>query len=115
MITKKTAKKYFGKEDAIGKTLGFNNNTEVYKVTGVIEDIPSNSHFHFDMFGSMTGLQQAKSDSWMEGNFYTYLLLKPGADYKKMEAKFPDMVAEIYGSANTATDGVKPSTIQNKR
>ncbi len=55
VITRKTAEKYFGKEDAIGKTLGFNNNTEMYKITGVMEDIPSNSHFHFDMFASMVG------------------------------------------------------------
>src|SRR6478609_7795552 len=69
VITKSTAEKYFGQEDAIGKTLGFNNNTEFYKVTGVIKDVPVNSHFHFDMFGSMTGFADARSDSWMGGGF----------------------------------------------
>lgn len=97
VITKTTAQKYFGKEEAIGKTLGFNNNTEVYKVTGVINDVPANSHFHFDMFGSMTAWEQAKSDSWMYGNFYTYLLLKPGTDYTKMESKLPGMVQKYMG------------------
>ena len=96
VLTKETAEKYFGREDAIGKILSFNN-IESYKVTGVIENVPANSHFHFDMFGSMTGSKQAKSDSWMGGNFHTYLLLKPGADYKKMEAKFPAMVAKYMG------------------
>jgi putative ABC transport system permease protein len=97
VLTQKTAEKYFGKEDAIGKTLGFNNNTEFYKVTGVIKNIPSNSHFHFDMFCSMTGWQDAKSDSWMNSPFHTYLLLKSGTDYKKMEVKFPAMVAKYMG------------------
>ena len=97
VITKSTAQKYFGKEDAIGKLLGFNNNTEFYKVTGVIKDIPANSHFHFDMFGSMTGFKDATSDSWMGGNYYTYLLLKPSTDYNKMEARFPAMVAKYMG------------------
>jgi putative ABC transport system permease protein len=97
VITKSTAGKYFGREDAMGKLLSFNNNAETYQVTGVIEDLPSNSHFHFDMFGSMTGWEPANSDSWMYGNFYTYLLLKPGTDYKKMEARLPAMVAKYMG------------------
>ncbi len=97
VITKAIAEKYFGKEDAIGKTLAFNNNTESYKITGVIADMPSNAHFHFDMFGSMTGVDQAKSDSWMFGNFSTYLLLKPGANYAKIESRFPGIVEKYMG------------------
>ena len=97
VLTKTTAEKYFGTEDAIGKTLAFNNNTELYKVTGVINDVPSNSHFHFDMFGSLESWDQAKSDSWMQGQFYTYLLLKPGTDYAKLQSKLPAMVTKYMG------------------
>jgi putative ABC transport system permease protein len=97
VITKHTAKKYFGDESAIGKIIGFNNNTESFKVTGVIADIPFNAHFHFDMFGSLTGVENSRSDSWLFGNFYTYLLLKPGTDYQKLEAKLPGMVAKYMG------------------
>src|SRR5262249_55946672 len=97
VLTKKTADKYFGNEDPIGKMLAFDNNTNLYKVTGVIHELPSNSHFHFDMFGSMSSWDQAKSDSWMYGSFYTYLLLKPGTDIKKMEARFPSMVKKYMG------------------
>ena len=97
VITESTAKKYFGEENAIGKMLGFNNNTETYKITGVINDIPSNAHFHFDMFGSMLGWKPAFSQSWMESSFYTYLLLKPGSNYKAMESRFPAMVAKYIG------------------
>ena len=97
VITKQAAAKYFGKENAIGKTLGFNNNTEFYKVTGVIENIPANSHFHFDIFGSMTGWKDANSDSWMDGGYHTYLLLRPGTDITKIEARFPDLVAKYMG------------------
>lgn len=97
ILSKSTAEKYFGKEDAMGKTLSFNDNADVYKVTGVMRDVPSDSHFHFDMFGSMTGWSDAKSDSWMYGGFHTYLLLKPGTDLKKMEARFPAMVEKYMG------------------
>jgi putative ABC transport system permease protein len=97
VITKSTAEKYFGKENAIGKTLAINDNTNKYNVTGVIEDIPANSHFHFDMFGTMIGFQQANSDSWLGGSFHTYLLLKSGTDLKKMEARLPAMVEKYMG------------------
>jgi putative ABC transport system permease protein len=114
VITQKTAEKYFGKEDAIGKTLGFNNNTEMYKVTGVMENIPSNSHFHFDMFGSMTGWDPAKSDSWMDGNFHTYLLLKPGADYAAIESRFPAMVEKYIGPQIQRSMGLSLSQFRTK-
>jgi len=99
VITKATAIKYFGNENAVGKTLGvsIDNKTQAYSVTGIIEDIPSNSHFHFDMFGSMTGWEGATSNTWLGSSYYTYLLLKPGTDHKKMEAKFPQMVEKYMG------------------
>jgi putative ABC transport system permease protein len=96
VITKSAAEKYFGSVNAVGQVLTFNNN-EPYKVTGVIKDIPANAHFHFDLLGSMAGREEAKSDSWMWGNYYTYLLLNSDADYKKMEARFPAMVEKYMG------------------
>jgi putative ABC transport system permease protein len=97
IITKALAKKYFGNEDPIGKTLNFPDDHAVIKITGMIDKVPSNSHFHFDMFASMAGLDAAKSDSWMGSNFFTYLLLKPGYDYKKLEAKLPNTVKKYMG------------------
>ncbi len=98
VITQSTAKKYFGAENAIGKTILLTaDDDRPYQVTGVIKDIPSNSHFHFDLFGSMTGFADATSDSWMYGGFHTYLLLKPDSEIKKMEARFPEMVRKYMG------------------
>ena len=74
----------------------------------------ANSHFHFDMFGSMTGWEQARSDSWMYGNFYTYLLLKPGTDYKKMQAKFPAMVEKYMGPQIQRDMGLSLSQFRTK-
>ncbi|HSN09162.1 MAG TPA: ABC transporter permease [Hanamia sp.] len=98
IISKAIAKKYFGNEDPLGKTLVFpDNKNAAFKVTGLIDKVPSNSHFHFDLFASMAGLDEAKSDSWMGSNFFTYLLLKKGADYKKLESKLPEMVEKYMG------------------
>lgn len=98
VITEELAKKYFGNEEPIGRTLTFkSNNNALFKITGVIKKIPFNSHFHFDMFGSMATLPEAKGDSWMESGYYTYLLLQKGFDYKKLEAKLPNMVEKYMG------------------
>src|SRR5664279_3151178 len=114
IITRKTAEKYFGKEHAIGKTLGFNDNKEMYKVTGVIENIPANSHFHFDMFASMAGWEPAVSDSWMVGYFQTYLLLKQNADYASIQSRFPAMVEKYMGPQIQRDMGMSLSQFRTK-
>ena len=98
VISKSLAKKYFGSEDPIGKTLFFNEEKNIsYKVTGLIDKVPANSHFQFDLFVSMLSLDDARSNTWMGSNFFTYLLLKKGADYKTLEAKLPGMVQKYMG------------------
>ncbi len=92
VITEAMANKYFGNADPIGQILTFKDWGQAYKVTGVIDKIPDNSHFHFDLFGSMASLEDAKGTSWLESNYYTYLLLRDGQDYKKLEAKMPQLV-----------------------
>lgn len=115
VITEKTAEKYFGKEKAIGQTLIFTpTDNQPYKVTGVIKNMPENSHFHFDMLGSMTGWPESKSDSWLSGGYHTYLLLKPGADLKKVEAHFPGMVEKYMGPQIQKEMGLSLSEFRNK-
>ncbi len=98
VLTQSAAEKYFGEQDAIGKTILLTaQDNQPYVVTGVIEDIPTNSHFHFDLFGSTAGFADAKSDSWMYGGFHTYLLLTPGSDLDRLEARFPAMVEKHMG------------------
>ena len=95
VITKEIAKRWFGSDNAIGKIVAYNGTP--FTIAGVMEKTPANAHFHFDMLGSMESVAQAKSNSWMESNFFTYLLLKPGTDYKKLEAKMPAMVEKYMG------------------
>ena len=98
VMTQSTAKKYFGNEDAIGKTIIVTaDDNKPYIVKGIIKDIPVNSHFHFDIFASMASNERASEDTWMSGGFHTYLLLKPGTDIKQMEAGFPAMVKKYVG------------------
>jgi putative ABC transport system permease protein len=96
ILSQKTAQKYFRYEDPVGKTLRLNDRTD-YMVTGVFEEIPDNSHFHFDVLISMTSLEESKSQSWMSQNFQTYILLHKGADPASLEAKFPALLIKYMG------------------
>jgi putative ABC transport system permease protein len=95
VLTKETAGKYFKDEDPMGRTLMINN--DAFKVTGIMENIPANSHFHFDLFASLSNLPYAKDPSWLSSGMFTYLLLKRGFDSKRLEAKLPGMVEKYMG------------------
>ena len=96
ILSRNTAQKYFGDEDPVGKTLRLNEETD-YMVTGVFEEIPGNSHFHFDVFVSMDSLAESKNKIWMSQNFQTYILLHEGADPANVETKFPEMLIKYMG------------------
>ncbi len=113
VITKEQASKFFGNEEPIGKLLNFGNN-DLYKVTGVIDEIPQNSHFHFDMFGSMLSFKEANKPTWMESNFFTYIVLKNGYNYKKLEAKLPGMVEKYMGPQILQDMGMSLSQFRTK-
>lgn len=92
VLSETAARKYFGKTDAVGKIITFKDWNKTLRVTGVMKDIPSNSHFRFDLLGSMASVDEAKANSWMTSEFFTYLVLPEGYDYKKLEAKLPATV-----------------------
>ena len=98
VITKSLARKYFGNENPIGKVISFKEGDKsAFKVTGVISRVPVNSHFHFELFASMVSLPESKEPTWMSSNFYTYLVLQDGYDYKRLEAKLPGLVDKYIG------------------
>jgi putative ABC transport system permease protein len=88
VITERTALKYFNTTNAVGKIFTFND-TAQYKVTGVIQNVPKQSHFNYDFFLSMSSLPESRTTVWFSSNFNTYILLRRGADSKAFEAKFP--------------------------
>jgi putative ABC transport system permease protein len=92
VISESAAKKYFGTADVLGKFIDVKeNNSTLYKVTGVIRDMPENSHFHYDFLFSMDNVDYG-FNNYLSHNFHTYLLLKPGVSIKEMESKFPEYI-----------------------
>jgi putative ABC transport system permease protein len=110
VITHSTAEKYFGKEDPIGKP--FHYNDEDYIVTAVLKDIPANSHLQFHILLNYEKYIQttngAANTSWGWSDFYTYLLLKPGASANALQAKMPAF-ANRYMGEQMKKDGFSAS------
>jgi putative ABC transport system permease protein len=75
VITQTAAKKYFGNEDPVGKTVKVGG-TKDFLITGVAEDAPDASQIQFDFVGSFTTLNASKEEKWSEANYITYLLLR---------------------------------------
>jgi len=102
------AKKYFGQEDPVGKTLTIHDGGRLIplQVTGVFEDYPVNSHLRFDMlvsyktFGRILGTYGGPRDpmetDWRWTDFYTYVLLKNKADLAGLDQKLPAFIDKYY-------------------
>ena len=94
VITETTAQKYFGSTNVVGKTIETNEAPpNLYKITAVLKDMPTTSHFNFDFIFSMDNLKYPFGD-YLSQNFQTYLLLKPGTDPKAFEKNFVQFTAK---------------------
>jgi putative ABC transport system permease protein len=93
VLTQSLAKKYFGDEDPVGKTIEMQatGEKEFFKVTGVMEDIPQNSHFRFDMLISMKTVYPEPSLGWTWNNYATYVTLEEGVTQSLMEEKLVEI------------------------
>ncbi len=87
VITESVAKKYFNTTDVIGKTIAQADDTTALVVGAVIEDMPSQSHFHADFFLSLASNASARSTNFNQFTFHTYVLLKSGSQKSELEAK----------------------------
>lgn len=91
VLTASTATKYFGNEDPLGKVL--NTDFGEFTVTGVVEDVPRNSHFEFDFLSSLRGLPFIfQNENFVGFSTHIYVELNEKSDPSAVEAKFPQMV-----------------------
>lgn len=97
VISQELAKKYFGDQDAVGKTMKLEK--EDYTVRGVFAPLPAHFHLDFNYLISLSsaGIKPERMEKWTWSQFYTYVKLKPGADYRQLEQKFQAHIKkEIY-------------------
>ncbi|HUX94929.1 MAG TPA: ABC transporter permease [Bacteroidales bacterium] len=97
VLSESTAKKIFGDENPIDKTLKIGSDTVLFTVTGVMADVPGNSHFEANMLSSYMTNSRSNDPGWMNNNIATYLLLKPNSSYLTVNDKFKDLVIKYIG------------------
>jgi putative ABC transport system permease protein len=106
VLSEAGAQKYFGSADPIGQALVLDGKYTL-KVTGLMRNIPENSHFHGDILISMSTFSGRLYGDWDQnwGNFnwFTFFLLKPGADPARLEARLPAFVKEKAADVEKTT------------
>jgi putative ABC transport system permease protein len=95
VITRDTALKYFGDEEALGKNISTPQGE--FMVSGVCENVPKNSHMEFDFAGSLNLLGLNRQPNYISFSVYTYIVLRDGTDPRSIEAKMPALV-ELYAA-----------------
>ena len=97
VLSESTAKRIFGNENPIDKPIRIGSDTVRFIITGVMADIPQNSHFEANLLRSFMTNPQAKSTVWMNNSYSTYLLLKPNSSYKTVDSKYPELLQKYVG------------------
>ncbi len=111
VLTESTAKKYFSNENAIGKALKIGNDSNLYKVTGIMQDCPSNSQIKFDFLASFSslGITSDYEKTYWDANYTTYLLLRNENAINTLQAKLPAfMKKEMQGQGATVNFYLEP-------
>ena len=87
LITASKLDQYFPEGNPIGKSIAMNNDSTLFRVTGVVEDAPVNSQFFYDFIGSYSSDDRSRSVNWFSMWMQTYFLVRPGTDQKALEDK----------------------------
>lgn len=102
VLTESAAKKYFGNEDPMGKIIRFETKLELH-VTGIIADVPDQSHFKFDFMGSMSSLRSTFGGNlprtWVWNPCWTYLVLNENIQPSALEKQFPGFIQKYFHDA----------------
>ncbi len=111
VISEMIAKKYFNSVDPVGKEMIIND-SQNYKITGVFRNIPSQSHFNFDIFVATSENPFSRDDNWLSENWNTYILVKKNASITKLNTEIDAMMdryvgPELQGVVNMTLDQFK--------
>ena len=98
VMTEEYARKYFGDAEPLGQKVTVESDTVIYTVTGVIRDVPDNSHIKFDILASLSSFPgMANNQFWISHSFYTYIVVSDGTQKDALEEKLQGMVIKYVG------------------
>ncbi len=95
VMTRATAEKYFSNlADAVGKIVNYEDGTP-YRISGIIENAPVNSHFHYGMLCPLSSWEWKYPGFWLAHYMYTYIVLQKDCSPRQLEAKFPSLIEKF--------------------
>jgi len=97
VVSESTAKRIFGDENPIDKAIKVGSDTVRFTVSGVMADVPENSHFKANLIASFMTNPRSRYPVWLSNSFATYLLLKPNSSITNVDAKIPDLLVKYVG------------------
>ena len=98
LLTEAYAKKYFVEKDPMGRQMAIGQDSLLYTVTGILENVPSNSHLQFDMLGSMSTYERWNGNKWVGSDKnYTYVVLDKNADAAAFEEQIQEIIPKYIG------------------
>jgi putative ABC transport system permease protein len=97
VLTEDMKKKYFGEIDPMGKLMVIGGENQTFKVTGIAENTPGNSHFGFNILVSAQSSDRLKQPVWLNNFMYTYYLLRPNTSVDQVNSKFEGLVEKYIG------------------
>ncbi len=110
VLTKSKAQVFFGDENPLGKQLYVLGRFErPFQVTGLMEDVPENTHYKYDMLISLNTLSDRGDwGGWNGFNYYTYLLIDSKADITGMRAQLPELSRKFIGEETSLYFNLQP-------
>lgn len=97
VISESTAKKIFGDEDPIDKAIKIGDDTARFIISGIMSDVPGNSHFEASILTSFMTNPRSQNPIWLSNSYSTYILLKPNTSYETVDDKIPAMLEKYVG------------------
>ena len=108
VLSQSMAKKYFGNEDPVGKTLTVNTKHD-FSITGVMQDMPHNSHIQVGFVGNFEHLiADGWTKRWVDHQYYTYLRLRPDTDVEAFGAKIKTYINDNQNDPTTIHIALQP-------
>jgi putative ABC transport system permease protein len=92
VLSKSSAEKIFESEDPLGKRLQIGTTPVMHKVTGIMEDFPSNTHFQANILGSFSSNPRYNENFWLSNSYHTYIKLHPKADPDDVNTRFTELL-----------------------
>lgn len=95
LMSRSTSEKFFGYENPVGRSIKSSDGS-LFRIDGVYEDLPHQTHFHFDLLLSMEGYEHSRNTVWLSNNYSNYFMLKEGVDYQEVNRKLPEILKTYF-------------------